>query len=1763
MPAKIGTGGGSTKRKKKGKGFGDIRGQDVRGKASVGAAPSSPPKSGPPAPGKKSAGPFPERRSPPPPAQRGAGNRPSPGADPNRPSSAFGGRLGKADFRADRKKARDKVRDAQEKVGPRVRLPRLPMLEGGYTDAQRQTIVDMTNEAVREGIRDRRGQPREQSALTKAFSLDNEDGQRRLGDRDTRRALNKLAGAVETQKTDAVRSALKRDDIPRGDAVQIFNDAERQAVAQGAEAKPGKPKTEVAGLPVDTILAAAADRAFSGSGGSARKWARLATAPAQVVKAATEDPGGTAKSSARAAVAGAVGALPGLYRAVTDPKQAAEDTGKAYKRLYEPLMQGNSGEFRRQVKEEGAGIQVAFDTATAAAVGGRIVGAGARAGMLGSQPERLMNGNRPMLRTGAGRDAVRRQGVSGNILKAAAQRGVDANRRRVQRKDARREDGARGLQPAPGRTESEVVKALRPLQRKDQRVGVAKQRARGFVRLSRLQDQEVRSSKTGARGARKDARKGVDGQLFDDLSALVLRGVAPQSVAQARKEFADLRETFVKGRENADRKLAVTPSTDAVAAVDRILAADDTQLQRALDAVNAYKAGEVARDERTLAMDETGLNERQVQRRRRGAQGIAAGVEVPNTKQVERDFKAEKKQAKREVAAQKDRLTSSKRRLDKKERQLERLKGVASTDVARPKRTPLMRQLEREIADETKQVAAAKADLAKARDAERKALADARVDVARPKSSERLRNLSAAERTARADLARLQRSQRAEKRRTSRAEGRAEAKIRQAEGKYLRADKTYRSIENDLKVLNLKKRTQRDAVRIAERTGDPDLPLLRGGLAEIVADSRDLSAQLAQRKRELLKVSPKYAKDAPTEEKYKAQARRAALKPKLDKYRPRAAESRSELAPGRPITAGIVETRSRLASLGEQIAAERKRISGVSPEKADRLLKARFVKDQMVEMERIVREVASEQRRLLGEQMSAEKRRVRGVSPKNADRLRRAIDARDEAAAEVGRQADVLAEKKQALRDLKSTPVEEVVARAEQKMLDEIAKVAQERGWGTGVYVPDRGSSRTDFGAFASGPTAINGWSRTEFERFRQGVFDVTPGAYEEGVARTLKQTVNWNVAADILESNALASGLTLMEAAEFIRRHNLSESDYAAVDMNILRKGAEDVPVERAGDEMASATLADSVKSAIVGKDTLTLRGEDAVFKQKGYSTFIVTTRAVATELEREARAGNMFVRGLQKLQGLTGAWILATSPLFVPIQVASNVGLSVAASRGRVLSAPYRRWRKKIEAQGADPVTLGMIDEYLGNSPLSELSRSPKFGGSSEARMLRFWQTVVDPHLEDVRNSRFNPLTLNRRGDKWQNDVFRRNTFFAKLERDMRAPMAAIAKDAEVLADVLKMAPGPEKEKALRSPASQRALERIAGHVDDALGNWTAYTALERSAGRTAFLFYGFMRFATKLALYHLPVNHPVATNIMLQLGQLNTQEVEDFLTSRFLSDGRYKSYTEQEVRRAIRRELVAQLGGRVYFMHDGEPGYVDLARITPLTSPIFTLLENPRKGALDLMSPALGSTLEALLGERSTGSKLNVNGLYTKFGDDPKMSLGTGVRVVARDFARMNAAVRALDDMLGPADRVQGDDSLPFLNDRPLTPITDRQKDRYERQTEGKAGTAFGRLGQALFTPVRPTDTTSLARVQQATDYPQIDRLKYELDQEKARLQRAGLTDSQKARELRQQIGFLETRAGIRPKKKGRARSSFGGSPSGTGGFGGLGGGKGWGS
>lgn len=224
----------------------------------------------------------------------------------------------------------------------------------------------------------------------------------------------------------------------------------------------------------------------------------IGLAIAEKPKLAADLPGQVAKY--------AVGAPAGLVESIAHPRAAASSSVSDIGRRYGALARGDTQAFRKRILKEGIAPEV-LDLASAAggatAVGGRVLGAAARAGKLGARLERIST-VRPVLRISG--NVAREQEVAPNLVRNVTRAAVDARRRTVQARRAARQDAPVEVRLAQER--GEVTYTSRRRQGREQRRLVAQEKGTEVQRLKMVQQREHSAALKNLHSLTKDERRG-------------------------------------------------------------------------------------------------------------------------------------------------------------------------------------------------------------------------------------------------------------------------------------------------------------------------------------------------------------------------------------------------------------------------------------------------------------------------------------------------------------------------------------------------------------------------------------------------------------------------------------------------------------------------------------------------------------------------------------------------------------------------------------------------------------------------------------------------------------------------------------------------------------------------------------------------------------------------------------------------------------------------------------------------------------------------------------------------------------------------------------------------------------------------------------------------------------------------------------------------------------------------------------------------------
>jgi hypothetical protein len=209
----------------------------------------------------------------------------------------------------------------------------------------------------------------------------------------------------------------------------------------------------------------------------------------------------------------------------------------------------------------------------------------------------------------------------------------------------------------------------------------------------------------------------------------------------------------------------------------------------------------------------------------------------------------------------------------------------------------------------------------------------------------------------------------------------------------------------------------------------------------------------------------------------------------------------------------------------------------------------------------------------------------------------------------------------------------------------------------------------------------------------------------------------------------------------------------------------------------------------------------------------------------------------------------------------------------------------------------------------------------------------------------------------------------------------------------------------KMLTDPKYKAQVEEAAAKLNDVMGNWHTYTAREQRV-RASFAFYGFLRYATRMAFITLPLGHPTMGALVAQLGTMGAEDAKQI----------------------VGPDMPWGIGA--LYNKDGTIA-ADFARANPLTGPLLSI--SKPEHLLGLATP-LASIVVSYILNQPVGLSDSATGYvkqYTVKGDPEDHAAGG---FLGED--RLRIALRNVMGLLTPAKewqrydgRQQSDDSLPW--------------------------------------------------------------------------------------------------------------------------------------
>ena len=589
---------------------------------------------------------------------------------------------------------------------------------------------------------------------------------------------------------------------------------------------------------------------------------------------------------------------------------------------------------------------------------------------------------------------------------------------------------------------------------------------------------------------------------------------------------------------------------------------------------------------------------------------------------------------------------------------------------------------------------------------------------------------------------------------------------------------------------------------------------------------------------------------------------------------------------------------------------------------------------------------------------------------------------------------------------------------------------------------------------------------------FRAGTQNTDPEVYLSGLARSIKRKHNWNLIAEQLDKHAFKDleGLKLGALREQLHRLNMNERDVAFWNPELYRRALED-DTRRGNLEAADATEAGRMgvefgaeKVAAAFRQATGESAADIPTELANRSGWTAVPRAVYDEIHAGAVPGRFAAAGRSWDigKGKISRYMLGLNPVWLQFQVAANALQAGVPSGGEALldlaSGASRKWWNDL-----DPDTQARLSAKIGVGAGADAD-TPRMGAAANNAFINGYRDfkahpMFDKPLVGKGPSikQLNPVEWVLGADRVQNDAFRRSMLYTSAKRAAVKRMGENMSGAErAQARIISLLKRPPAEQFKLGPEDVAAIEQHAKYVNDWLGDYTNYTHFERKGLKRFVMFYGFLRFSTRLVFYTMPVEHPMASLIAAKLGQLQAEEVKDLLGG----------------------DAMPWAFGKVYFDDDGKLKEIDLAKLNPAVSQITGADKLSQAGSV--LPPFAVMAAEQLVHRNLFSDKeWRVKGKAAKYGaDGSDYGIGTRLRIAADDLAGTLFPYRTAEKLTqsGP----QGDDSLLF-SPRPVTHKTEeiKQQDRKKLAFEAANESLLNELVAALPRPSRDKDAAKEQR------------------------------------------------------------------------------------
>lgn len=288
------------------------------------------------------------------------------------------------------------------------------------------------------------------------------------------------------------------------------------------------------------------------------------------------------------------------------------------------------------------------------------------------------------------------------------------------------------------------------------------------------------------------------------------------------------------------------------------------------------------------------------------------------------------------------------------------------------------------------------------------------------------------------------------------------------------------------------------------------------------------------------------------------------------------------------------------------------------------------------------------------------------------------------------------------------------------------------------------------------------------------------------------------------------------------------------------------------------------------------------------GHEPWIPIRREVLKEAEGQINANhNGFVTFINGANRVASRSLLATNPAWLIAQAVAE-GIPMIISHPSYLSPVhlplmlrkiYKDRKENPEAAMAVQATAGAAPtstRFL-NTPIDEEGvLTPEAWDKSAEAMTR------GKSLKNLIS--FAKLRSLPEADIRRQNLYREMIYRAQRDKKFRKWYSGMTGWFDGAAEISKKFKGKsdrELQDWLNSddPQAKAWNKKLAEHVDDVAGNWTAFTRYEKDAAPFV-LFYSFLRYSIRWALWAYPKSHPVRATLLNLMGQVNANQLEKLI-------------------------------------------------------------------------------------------------------------------------------------------------------------------------------------------------------------------------------------------------------------------------------------------